>query len=526
MSIKRAIISVSDKKGVVELAKGLKELGVEILSTGGTAKTIKDAGIDAAEISDYTGSPEILDGRLKTLHPMVHGGILGMRDNNKHQTEMDENNIRPIDMVVVNLYPFEATVSKQDCSLEDAIENIDIGGPTMIRAAAKNNRDVVVVVDPEDYTSILNELKNNNGEISKELKFNLAKKVFQHTARYDAAISNYLSSLDTEGFPTVLTTQETKVQDLRYGENPHQKAVFYKDTNIDEACVANAVQLHGKELSYNNIMDTDAAIEITKEFADKIFVAILKHTNPCGAATSETSLKDAFLKARAGDPISAFGGIVGLSREVDEDTAASLAETFFEVIVAPSFSDSALQILQKKKNIRLLKLPGLSDVTRGKGFNTRKVIGGLLVQDRDLAEVELRTSNVPTERKPTDEEYQGLDFAWKICKHVKSNAIVYTSNDQILGVGAGQMSRVDSARIAHMKMDEMFEREKLSKDSKVIVCASDAFFPFRDGIDAACKAGACAIVQPGGSKRDQEGIDAANEHKMTMVFTGMRHFKH
>ena len=540
MKVRRAVISVSDKTGIVELAKGLNSLKVEILSTGGTAKAIRDAGINVIDIAEYTGSPEILDGRLKTLHPMVHGGILGLRSSDKHQKEMSENNIKPIDMIVVNLYPFESTIAKPDCSFEDAIENIDIGGPTMLRAAAKNWQDVAVVTDPFDYEEVLMELLDTDGELKRETTFKLAQKVFATTARYDSAICNYLNAYtaptgEKQDFPKSIGLPYQKVQDLRYGENPHQKAAFYKEYDVGEPCVANIEQLHGKELSYNNIMDTDAAIELVKEFSDQTAVVILKHTNPCGAATSSTSLVDAFTKAKATDPISAFGGIIGLSQVVDEATASSIAETFFEVIVAPDYDPQALAVLQKKKNIRLIKLPGLTESYVPKGWSTRKVVGGLLVQDRDLGCVDITTCDVPTKRKPTDEEYQGLAFAWKICKHVKSNAIVYASNDQLRGVGAGQMSRLDSARFAQVKMSEIsnqntetpeHQNTRTPEHQGLLVCASDAFFPFRDGIDEAAKAGATAIIQPGGSKRDSETVEAANEHDIAMVFTGMRHFKH
>ena len=519
--IRRAVISVSDKTGVVDFAKGLKKLGVEILSTGGTAKTLRDSGVEVIDISDYTGSPEILDGRLKTLHPMIHGGILGMRENSDHQREMEENSIKPIDMVVVNLYPFEATIDKADCSLEDAIENIDIGGPTMLRAAAKNYKDVAVVTDPSDYSIILSELEENSGSLDQTTTFNLAQKVFADTARYDSAICNFLNAVEggekKDIFPAHIGFTYDKVQDLRYGENPHQKAAFYKEHKIKEPCVANIEQLHGKELSYNNIMDTDAVIEIVKEFTKDICAIIIKHTNPCGAAISDKSLLDAFNKAKATDPVSAFGGIVGVNREIDEDTAAAIKETFFEVIVAPGYSDGALKILQKKKNIRLIKLDGLGSVQRIPGWNTRKVVGGLLVQERDLGEVDVHDCKVVTKRRPTDDEYKALDFAWKLCKHVKSNAIVYANRDQLIGVGAGQMSRVDSAKIA---------AEKANFSLKGTVLASDAFFPFKDGIDTAAATGATAVIQPGGSVRDEEVIAAADEHNLAMIFTSMRHFKH
>lgn len=528
MQIKRAIISVSDKTGIVEFAKVLRDLKIEILSTGGTSKTLRENNISVTDISDYTGSPEMLDGRVKTLHPMIHGGLLGMRSDSKHKTEMERYGIKPIDMLVVNLYPFEETVAKPDCKLPEAIENIDIGGPTMLRAAAKNYKDVTVVVDPADYEWIADELKNNKGAVLPETNFKLAQKVFAHTSKYDGAICNYLNAVQegvkADVFPTSLRLSYEKAQDLRYGENPHLKAAFYRETVTSEPCVANALQLQGKELSFNNIMDTDAAIELIKEFDHDYFVAILKHTNPCGAATSEESLLDAFNKAMEVDPVSAFGGIIGLNRECDIETAKAISETFFEVVVAPDFSKEALEVFRKKKNLRLLKT-GKLEKTSGKTWNTRKVVGGLLVQDMDLQMIRVRECNVVTKRWPSDDEYQALAFAWKIVKHVKSNAIVFATAGQLLGVGAGQMSRVDSVKIAKIKMNEMLDRIK--KDSKsAIVIASDAFFPFRDGIDAAKEAGATAVIQPGGSVRDEESIKAADEHDMAMVLTGVRHFKH
>lgn len=525
MEIRRAIISVSDKRGIVEFAKGLKELGVEILSTGGTAKKLRENNIEVVDIAEYTGFPEILDGRLKTLHPLIHGGILGKRSAVKHQREMKKNKIKPIDMVVVNLYPFEDISEDESCTLEKAIENIDIGGPTMLRAAAKNYKDVATVVDPDDYESVLSELKKNNGSLGEVFAFALAQKVFAFTARYDCKICNYLNAVKdgkaTDAFPDRLGLTYTKVQDLRYGENPHQRAVFYKGKSLLGPSITNSIQLHGKELSYNNIMDADAAIAIVKEFNNEIFATILKHTNPCGAASSERSLLDAFNKAKETDPASAFGGIVGLTKEVDEETALAIGETFFEVIVAPDFSEGALKVLQQRKNIRLLRVPGLGRDFTTLGWNIRKVLGGLLVQDRDLGSINIHDCKVPTNKKPTEEEYKAVDFARRICKHVKSNATVFAAPHQLLGVGAGQMSRIDSVKIATMKMNENFPGYK-----GVCVLASDAFFPFRDGVDAAASAGASAIVQPGGSIRDDESIQAANENKISMVITGMRHFKH
>jgi phosphoribosylaminoimidazolecarboxamide formyltransferase/IMP cyclohydrolase len=545
--IKRAIISLSDKSGIVEFAKGLHELGVEILSTGGTAKTLRDNKIPVVDVSAYTGSPEILDGRLKTLHPKIHGGLLGMRNNKKHKEEMAANSIEPIDMVVVNLYPFESTIAKPNCSLEEAIENIDIGGPTMLRAAAKNWHDVAVIVDPAEYSQILSELKNSGGEISKETCFKLAQKVFATTARYDAAICNYLnvfcpphplpSPLGGEGwvrgrFPSTLALTFNKVQDLRYGENPHQQAAFYKCPHLpkDVACISNGHQLHGKELSYNNIMDADAAIELVKEFSDKIASVVIKHTNPCGAAVSPKSLAEAFVTARDCDSTSAFGGIVALTRPVDAETAKAIGDTFFEVIIAPSFKSDALEILKAKKNLRLLEIPPLTLTLSpqgrgvGEGINAlRKVAGGLLVSDYDTALEDIRGCKVVTKRKPTDDEYKGLEFAWRLVKHVKSNAIVLSTSDRLLGVGAGQTSRVDSVKIAIEKMKSF---TIAPSHHRTIALGSDAFFPFRDGIDLVAAEGITAVVQPGGSIRDEDIIKAANEHDIAMVFTGVRHFRH
>lgn len=521
--ISRALLSVSDKTGLVEFAQALHRQGVEILSTGGTAKALRDANIPVIDVAAYSGSPEILDGRLKTLHPKIHGGILGLRDDPKHRREMEKEGIGPIDLVVVNLYPFEATVARTDCTFEEAIENIDIGGPTMVRAAAKNHQDVAVVVDPADYSAIMKEMDATGGSLSRELTFRLAKKAFAVTAGYDAAIINYLTRFDDKrgqkDWPTHLGLTFELVQGLRYGENPHQGAAFYREPKgVTEPNLVSARQLQGKELSYNNIMDTDAVLQMVGEFDDAPFAAVIvKHSNPCGAATSKDSLRDAFAKALACDPLSAFGGIVGLNRPVDEAAAKSMAETFFEVIASPGFDPAAVEILGKKKNLRLLEVPKLGQPHAPSGLSFRKVVGGLLLQSRDMSREDIRSAKVVTKRKPTDEEWAGLDFAWRICKHVKSNAIVFTSADRILGVGAGQMSRVDAAKIAVMKA---------SVSLKGSILASDAFFPFRDGVDVAAKAGATAIVQPGGSRRDEEVIAAADEHGLAMVFTGIRHFRH
>jgi len=517
--IRRAVISVSNKSGVVSFAKELANMGVEILSTGGTAKALREQGVSVLDISEYTGFPEMLDGRVKTLHPKVHGGLLGQRSKPEHVKKMEEHGIRPIDLVAVNLYPFEATIAKEECSLEDAIENIDIGGPTMIRAAAKNYPDVTVIVDPEDYTVVLSELKQK-GEVSVETNFRLAKKVYQHTARYDAAISNYLGQIEggkkTDKFPETFTFQVKKAQELRYGENPHQKAAFYREILSSEPSVSNAVQLQGKELSYNNILDTDSAFETVKEFKEPA-VVIIKHNNPCGVAISNTALADAYRKAKECDPVSAFGGVVGFNRVVDEETAKEMAQIFLEVIIAPGYDKKALEILKAKKDLRLLQAPPLSAAYLAEGLDIRKVVGGLLLQTRDLGRVPMDQWKVVTKRKPTDEEKKGMAFGWLVAKHVKSNAIILVREDRTIGIGAGQMSRVDSTRIAVMKAQS---------PTKGTVLASDAMFPFRDGVDTAAEAGAVAVIQPGGSIRDDEVIAAADEHNIAMVFTGMRHFRH
>ncbi len=515
--ITRALISVSDKTGIIEFSRQLADFGVEILSTGGTAKLLREAGLSVKDVSEFTGFPEMLDGRVKTLHPKVHGGLLGMRSNPEHVAKMLEHGIENIDMVVVNLYPFEATVAKEGCRLEDAIENIDIGGPTMLRSAAKNYPDVTVLVDCADYENVLAEMRSNAGEVSSTTNFGLAVKVFQHTAAYDGAISNYLGaringSLQT--YPQTFTIQINKAQDLRYGENPHQTAAFYVEKSISEPCVSNARQLQGKELSFNNIIDLDAAIETVKEFEQSAAV-IIKHTNPCGAALADSPLT-AYLKARECDPVSAFGGIVGFNRIVDAATANELTSTFLEAVIAPGYTDEALEIFTAKKNVRVMQVP-LLDSYSSTGFDLKRVTGGLLLQARDLGMINALDCRVVTERTPSSSEYEALDFAWRICKHVKSNAIVFSNRDQTVGIGAGQMSRVDSSKIAV---------QKALLPTHGTVLASDAFFPFRDGVDAAAEAGVTAIIQPGGSVRDEEVIKAANEHGIAMIFTTMRHFRH
>lgn len=515
--IKRVLISVTDKTGVVDFARALAGFGAEILSTGGTAAQLRQNGIAVKDVSDYTGFPEMMDGRLKTLHPKIHGGLLALRDNPEHMKAVKEHGIDLIDMVVINLYRFEETVAKKDCTLEHAIENIDIGGPTMLRAAAKNYRFVSVVTSPADYSAIIDEMKASGGKISESSNFALAVKTFQLTARYDAAISNYLGRLIPEDgmkdFPDVLTMQFTKAQDLRYGENPHQKAVFYREPEVAASAITSATQLQGKELSYNNIMDSDAAWQMICDF-DKPAAVVMKHANPCGAAVA-ADLGTAYVNAMKTDPVSAFGGIVAFNKPVDKKTAEELAKIFLEVIIAPGFDPEALNILRAKQNLRLLQVPPCEALA--KEYDFRRVVGGLLVQERDTEDFDLRKAQVVTKRMPTDDEYDALDFGWRVVKHVKSNAIVIANKDQLIGVGAGQMSRVDSTRIAIMKAN---------MSMKGAVLASDAFFPFRDVVDIAAEAGITAIVQPGGSIRDKESIEACNEHGIAMVFTGRRHFKH
>ncbi|RCU43798.1 MULTISPECIES: bifunctional phosphoribosylaminoimidazolecarboxamide formyltransferase/IMP cyclohydrolase [Corallincola] len=524
--IRRALISVSDKTGIVEFARALAEKGVEILSTGGTARLLAEQGIDVIEVSDYTGFPEMMDGRVKTLHPKVHGGILGRRDQD--DAVMNSHGINPIDMVVVNLYPFAATVANPDCSLADAVENIDIGGPTMVRSAAKNHKDVAIVVNASDYNRVLGEMDSNEGSLALATRFDLAIAAFEHTAAYDGMIANYFGTKvpsygDTDEnsensqFPRTFNSQFIKKQDMRYGENSHQAAAFYVEKDLQEASVASAKQIQGKALSYNNIADTDAALECVKEFEQPACV-IVKHANPCGVALAETQL-EAYERAFKTDPTSAFGGIIAFNRELDADTAeAIVSRQFVEVIIAPTVSPAAAQIVAAKKNVRLLEC-GQWDKTTTE-YDFKRVNGGLLVQDRDQGMVTLDDLTVVTKRKPTDKELQDLLFCWKVAKFVKSNAIVYAKDSMTIGVGAGQMSRVYSAKIAGIKAED----EGLEVAGSVM--ASDAFFPFRDGIDAAAKAGISCVIQPGGSIRDDEVIAAADEHGMTMVFTNMRHFRH
>ena len=521
--VQRALISVSNKQGIADLAARLAQLGVEIISTGGTAGLLREKKIPVKDVSEVTGFPEMMDGRVKTLHPKIHGGLLALRDNAEHVAQMKAHEISPIDLVVVNLYPFEETVKKQ-AALPEIIEQIDIGGPSMVRSAAKNHAHVAVVVDPADYGAVLEELQDSRGEIAAETRFRLAVKAFGHTARYDAAISNFLSSLDAERKPgrwsETLTLQFTKLQDLRYGENPQQQAAFYSSGDYAGASVARARQIQGKELSFNNILDADAALRAVLEFSQTATV-VIKHTNPCGVALSEKSLADSFRKARASDPVSIFGGVIAFNRPVDEETAQELKDIFLEIVIAPAFTPEAKAVLSSAKrllNIRLLEV----DMERkdDSGYDLRRVKGGVLVQDWDAGSVDVRSCKVVTDRKPTDHEYEALDFAWRVCRHVKSNAIVFAARDRVLGVGAGQMSRVDSAKIAVLRA----HTHGLELGGSVV--ASDAFYPFRDGVDEAAKAGAAAVVQPGGSIKDGEVIAAANEHGMAMIFTGVRHFRH
>lgn len=525
--VKRALLSVSDKTGVVEFAKGLSLLGVELLSTGGTAKALRDAGLQVLDVSSYTGSPEILEGRLKTLHPKIHGGLLGIRANAQHQSEMKANGIENIDLVVVNLYPFEETIASGRASLAEAIENIDIGGPTMLRAAAKNFQDVAVLVDPKDYAAVLSELQGLKGQLSERTTFRLAQKVFAHTARYDAAIANYLTSFEGKEkraeFPQTLGLVYELAQPLRYGENPHQRAAFYRSVQaVKEPSLVNAKQLQGKELSYNNLLDADSTLDLLKDFTSEKYAAVIvKHANPCGVAVSSDSLLDAFQKAQSTDPTSSFGGIIGFNRAVDAALAQAIAESFFEVIVAPSFSVEASTVLSKKKNLRLLEVPGLGEKMECGGLQVRSLAGGLLVQDRDVSLVLAKEARVVTTREPTPAEWLALDFSWRVVKSVKSNAIVLATESYTLGIGAGQMSRVDSVKLAARKWQDT----GLAKQQSVVL-GSDAFFPFRDGVELAAQAGVSAIIQPGGSLRDDEVISAANELGIAMVFTGQRHFRH
>ncbi|ELB2254991.1 bifunctional phosphoribosylaminoimidazolecarboxamide formyltransferase/IMP cyclohydrolase [Vibrio parahaemolyticus] len=524
--IRRALISVSDKTGIVEFAQALAERGVDILSTGGTARLLAEQGIAVTEVSDYTGFPEMMDGRVKTLHPKVHGGVLGRRGQD--DDVMVKHGINPIDMVVVNLYPFAETVAKEGCTLADAVENIDIGGPTMVRSAAKNHKDVTIVVNASDYDRVIAEMDANDKSLTLETRFDLAIAAFEHTAAYDGMIANYFGTMvpsygeNKEGdeeskFPRTFNQQFEKKQDMRYGENSHQAAAFYVEANPQEASVSTARQIQGKALSYNNIADTDAALECVKEFNEPACV-IVKHANPCGVALGKDIL-EAYNRAYQTDPTSAFGGIIAFNQELDAETATAIVERqFVEVIIAPSVSAEAIEVVAAKKNVRLLECGEWS--TKTTGFDVKRVNGGLLVQDRDQGMVSLDDLKVVSKRQPTEEELKDALFCWKVAKYVKSNAIVYAKGDMTIGVGAGQMSRVYSAKIAGIKA----AGEGLEVAGSVM--ASDAFFPFRDGIDAAAEAGIKCVIQPGGSMRDDEVIAAADEHGMAMIFTGMRHFRH
>lgn len=515
--ITRALVSVSDKTNILEFCRELSQLDIEILSTGGTAKLLAENNIPVIEVSDYTGFPEMMDGRVKTLHPKIHGGILartGIDDN-----VMKANGIKPINLVVVNLYPFKQTIANPDCNLETAIENIDIGGPTMIRAAAKNHADVTVLVDPDDYQSTIDEIKNNRNNISQQTRFELAVKSFEHTASYDTVISTYLGGVNKVQFPETLNLQFQHAHAMRYGENPHQSAAFYTEKNPATGTIAAATQIQGKALSYNNIADADAALECVKSFSEQATCVIVKHANPCGVAQAD-DIFTAYNLAYATDPTSAFGGIIAFNLELDEKTATEIiSRQFVEVIIAPVINSEAKSVLAKKKNIRVLEC-GAWECKNKASFDFKRITSGLLVQDTDFGQITQEDIKIVSKRQPTEQQIADMLFAWKVAKFVKSNAIVYCKNGQTIGVGAGQMSRVYSAKIAGIK----------AADEGLIVSgsamASDAFFPFRDGIDAAAKAGITAIIQPGDSMRDSEVIEATDEHNIAMVFTGMRHFRH
>ncbi|KAE8560715.1 bifunctional phosphoribosylaminoimidazolecarboxamide formyltransferase/IMP cyclohydrolase [Paenibacillus polymyxa] len=514
MSIKRALVSVSDKRGIVEFCRELSKLGVEIVSTGGTSSLLSKEGIPVIGISEVTGFPEIMDGRVKTLHPAVHSGLLAVRDNEEHQRQMKELGLDYIDLVVVNLYPFAETIAKPGVTYEDAIENIDIGGPTMLRSAAKNHAFVSVVVDADDYSTVLEEIRKD-GDTELNTRKRLAAKVFRHTAAYDALISDYLSNVTGDPLPERYTVTYEKIQDLRYGENPHQQAAFYREPLAAKGTLTTAKQLHGKELSYNNINDANAALQIVKEFSEPTVVAV-KHMNPCGVGIGG-SIYEAYSKAYAADPTSIFGGIVAANRIIDGDTANKLSEIFLEIILAPGFTKEALEILTKKKNIRLLDLGELSPSEAKSRFVVTSIEGGMVVQQNDVHAVDPDALTVVTERAPSEEELKQLLFSWKVVKHVKSNAIVLAADNMTIGVGAGQMNRVGAAKIAI---------EQAGDKAKGAVLASDAFFPMGDTLELAAKAGITAVIQPGGSIKDEESIKVANAYGIAMVFTGVRHFKH
>jgi phosphoribosylaminoimidazolecarboxamide formyltransferase / IMP cyclohydrolase len=509
---KRALLSVSDKSGITDFARELVNLGFELISTGGTKKALQEQGIPVLGVSDVTGFPEILEGRVKTLNPFIHGGLLAKHDDEQHQKQLEQHKIDPIQLVCVNLYPFQQTIEKPNVTVEDAIENIDIGGPTMLRASAKNHQYVTVVVDPVDYQTVITELKAE-GKTNLETRRKLAAKVFRHTAAYDALIAEYMTELAQEETPEKLTVTYELKQTLRYGENPHQKAAFYKKPLGSTFSIANAEQLHGKELSYNNINDADAALQIVKEFSEPAAVAV-KHMNPCGVGTGKSGF-EAFEKAFAADPVSIFGGIIAFNREVDGQTAGKLHEIFLEIVIAPSFSEEALAILTGKKNLRLLTIP-FSEAKKAEMKQTT-IEGGLLIQEQDRYTLEDAEVTIPTKRQPTDEEWEAIKLGWKVVKHVKSNAIVVTDKDMTIGIGAGQMNRVGAAEIALKQAGDKAVGASL---------ASDAFFPMDDTVEAAAKAGITAIIQPGGSIRDEDSIKKADEYGIAMVFTGVRHFKH
>jgi phosphoribosylaminoimidazolecarboxamide formyltransferase/IMP cyclohydrolase len=516
--IKRALISVSDKTGLIDLAKFLCESQVEIISTGGTYKTIQNAGLPVTYISEVTNFPEILDGRVKTLHPAIHGGLLAIRDSAEHCQQLAAQNILPIDLVVVNLYPFAATIAKSGVTLEEAIENIDIGGPSMLRSAAKNHHDVTVVVDPADYPRLTAEMQAGHGETTLEFRQKCAVNVYRLTSLYDSMIFNYLNSKynqTQDEFPDLLQLNFIKKQSLRYGENPHQKAAFYQETAETVATITSAQQLHGKELSFNNINDGNSALELVKEFTEPAVVAV-KHANPCGVGVG-SNIFIAYQKAYQSDPISIFGGIIALNREVDFKTAEAMSELFLEIVIAPAFSAEAFDLLAKKKNLRLLELPQLGKTISGRGWDLKKVSGGLLIQDLDQAQLNPAELKVVTKRQPTATELAELQFGWKVVKYIKSNAIVLTKDFGTIGVGAGQMNRIGSAKIAITQAGE---------GAKGSCLASDAYFPMPDTVEEAAKAGITAIIQPGGSIKDQESIDMADKYGMAMVVTGVRHFKH
>jgi phosphoribosylaminoimidazolecarboxamide formyltransferase/IMP cyclohydrolase len=543
--IKRALLSVSDKDGLAELAAALNEFGVEMISTGGTAKALRDAGYSVTDVSDVTGFPEMMDGRVKTLHPKMHGAFLALRDNAEHIAAMNEHGIEPIDLVVVNLYPFEQTIAKDGVSLEEAVENIDIGGPAMIRSASKNWRDVAVVTDSRLYPEIIDELRANGGSLSLETRSRLAALAYTRTAAYDLAISSYLASQlpndeierleplnplghlsffeiadeadsdDDNEFSEYVNIELAKVADLRYGENPHQRAAIYRTA---DSGIADAEQLHGKEMSFNNYVDADAAWELVNDL-DETAVAIIKHTNPSGVGTGDTNL-EAYKRALATDPVSAFGGIVAFNRKVDAAAASAVIEVFSEVIVAPDYDDDAIEIFKAKKNLRVLRVSSPHERVSDPQREYKQISGGFLIQDADVHRLSADDLNIVTERQPTQDELRSMLFAWTVCKHVKSNAIVFARAGHTLGVGAGQMNRVDSVRIAAMRA------ERFELDLKGSTLASDAFFPFRDNVDEAAKFGVTAIIQPGGSVKDDESIAAANEHGIAMAFTGIRHFRH